>query len=100
MNIEEFTQEMKRLLALLKKTGDKAKAYKLEGQLANLKFARSVSILDPLTDINSITVLDMSKLKQAIDSAEQAIEDEKARANFVEQAMILVRGAMRASGFD
>lgn len=98
MNIEEFTQEMKRLLALLEKTRDKAKAYKLEGQLANLKFARSVSILDPLTDINSITVLDMSKLKQAIDSAEQAIEDEKARANFVEQAMILVCGAMRASG--
>ena len=98
MKIDEFTNEINRLLGLLERTGDNAQAYELEGRLANLKIARSVGVLDPLTNINSITVLDMSKLKNAIDGAEKAINDEKERARFVEQALVLVRGAMRASG--
>lgn len=98
MNIEDLSNETQRLLALLEATDDKAKAYELQGHLANLAIARSVGVLDPMTDINSITALDMSKLKEAIDGAERAIEAERARANFVERAMVLVRGAMRASG--
>ena len=98
MTIDQLHAEMKRLSALLVDSNDQARAFELEAQIRTLEIAKDAAILDPLTDINQVTAMDLGQLGAAIDAGRRDIADIEARNAAIGKAMQLVKGALRAAG--
>ena len=98
IKIDDLHAEMKRLAELLVETNDQARAFELEAQIRTLEIAKEAAILDPLTDINQVTAMDLGQLGAAIDSARQEIANIERRNEAIGRAMQLIRGGLKAAG--
>lgn len=98
MTIDELYEKMQQLEELLENTNDSARQFDLHLQIQTLKIARAAAILDPLTDINALTAVDLSKLGDAINAANSAINDIEKRNEAVGRAMMIVKTALKAAG--
>jgi hypothetical protein len=95
---DDLQRQMEELLSLLQATNDRVRAFELEEQLHTLRIKRRAGILNPLTDIDSLTALDLSKLGSCVEQARAAINDIERRNEAIGTAIMLVRGAIRAAG--
>ena len=98
ITIDELIAEMKRLRSVLEETNDHARKFELETQIQTLEIARKAAILDPLTDINQVTALDLSQLGTAVTEANTEIANIEKRNAAIGKAMLLVKGAIKAAG--
>ena len=98
VTIADVEAEMRRLLTLLKQANDIDRVFEIETQLSTLELLKSAKILDPLTDINAATAVDLRKLGAAIDEAEKANQRIDARNEAIGKAMTIVRIALKAAG--
>lgn len=98
VTIADLIREMESLLDTAVKGSDQAVAYELEQSLATLRIKQRANVLDPLTDLDTLTALDLKKLNASVSAAKTEINDIKARNEAIAVGMMLIRGAIKAAG--
>lgn len=99
MNINEIYEQLDLCLAKLdeKEIDDEAK---LDLELLAIQLKRQIrlSVFDPLKDIDSVTIADMSKLSQLVAEVNVEIQDEQKRVRLVGKIINLTKIGLKAAG--
>src|SRR6184192_4328388 len=99
MTIQNILDELKNTDQQLAAAGiDDAAKHKLKGLIIDLKTELVMNSFDPLRDISSMTVVDVSQLPQLRQQLQQVIQDEQKRTALVQRITAIAARALSGAG--
>lgn len=99
MDIQNIYAQLNSCLEKLKaKDIDDDAKLELELLVIHLKRQMRTTVLDPLKDLNSLTVADLSQLPNLASKVNEEIDNEQKRVALVQKVIVLAKIGLKAAG--
>ena len=99
MNIQEINNELNKCLDTLNENNiDDDSKLDLDLLALHLKRQLRLAILDPLKDLDNVTVADLSQLSSLVTQVKNEIDNENKRTELLKKAIGLAKIGLKAAG--
>jgi uncharacterized protein YfbU (UPF0304 family) len=99
MNANDIKANLEKVRKTLESENvDKIKRLELQILENQLEMQMEVGTFDPLKDLDSVTIVDLSQLNALVQEVENEIQNEIERGKLVDKVILLAKSGLKAAG--